>query len=120
MNGTSEARASANDSRYAQAAGWYLRIREAETEGPELSAEEMLEWHQFFARPENREAVDLAIGVSWGFSHQRGRTGTAPELMQTVDEGCLFTLRKRLLQNNEVGAAVHRRTHRVTQAASLR
>jgi len=40
--------------------------------------------------------------------------------MQTVDEGCLFTLRKRLLQNNEVGAVVHRRTHRVTQAASLR
>ena len=38
--------------------------------------------------------------------------------MQTVDEGCLFTLRKRLLQNNEVGAAVHRRAHRVTQAAS--
>lgn len=40
--------------------------------------------------------------------------------MQTVDEGCLFTLRKRLFQNNEVGAAVHRRTHRVTQTASLR
>ncbi len=40
--------------------------------------------------------------------------------MQTVDKGCLFAFRKRLLQNNEIGAAVYRRTHRVSQAVRLR
>ena len=84
MNGTSEARANAGESLHAQAAGWYLRIREAQTEGTELSAEELLEWEQFFARPENRDAVDLAIDVSSHFLQRRHEISTPDP---TADDG---------------------------------
>jgi transmembrane sensor len=51
-------------SRYAQAADWYLRIREGEAKGTELSAEEIQAWERFHADADNRAALELAVRVS--------------------------------------------------------
>ena len=49
---------SASDHRFEQAAQWYLKLR------GDLSNEELLEWEQWYADPENQEALELVRSVS--------------------------------------------------------
>lgn len=63
MKESVETHTSPHESRYADAAGWYLRIRKAGIHGPELSATELLEWEKFFSDQDNRRAIDLAARV---------------------------------------------------------
>jgi transmembrane sensor len=50
--------------RFDQAAGWDLRFEQADLHGTELTAEELREAEQFFADPDNDEALNLAARVA--------------------------------------------------------
>jgi transmembrane sensor len=52
-----------SDARFAEAAGWHMKLRQFDRHGEELSAQDVEDGEKFYSSPENREAVELAARV---------------------------------------------------------
>jgi transmembrane sensor len=53
-----------SDARFADAAGWHLKLNQLDRHGAELSAQDVEDGENFYASPDNREAVALAARVA--------------------------------------------------------